>query len=182
MTLFNVGAIFSKSIQTVLPMGLFRGKFGASPSTNTGCLIADIFNASQRGLAMNFFAVTPFMGLVLGPIVRAFLGEAAGWKWVTILMAVFCATLWVISILVVPETFAPVLLRKRVDKPSHLTGKFYVCHFDVRHGGPTLKVDLKVSLTRPWMLLVREPIVFIITIYISIIYGSSLRHQAVPPP
>lgn len=130
---------------------------------------------------MNLFAVAPFMGPVLGPVIGGFLGESAGWKWVMVLMTVFCATLLVISTLVVPETFAPVLLHKRADQLSRLTGKLYACHFDVRHGRPTLKEDLKVSLTRPRMLLIREPIVFIITMYMSVIYGSSLRHQAVPP-
>lgn len=175
MTLFNVGAIFSPNIQTMLIMRFFAGTFGAAPLTNTGGVIADIFPAAQRGMAINLFAIAPFLGPVLGPIVGGFLGEAGGWKWVLILMAVFCAVCWVMCAALVPETFAPLLLRKRAERLSKETGKQYVCHFDISKGRPSFMDDLKVSLVRPWLLLFHEPIVLALTIYMSIVYGMLLK-------
>lgn len=179
MTFFNVGAIFSQNMETLLIMRLFAGTFGASPLTNTGGVIADTFPASERGMAVNFFAIAPFMGPALGPIVGGFLGESGGWRWVLILMAVFCAVCWGLCTLLVPETFAPILLRKRAHKLSRDTGKVYVCHFDIAKGRPGLIEDLKVSVTRPWLLLFREPIVLILTIYMSIVYGEHTRHGGI---
>ena len=43
-------------------MRFFAGAFGSSPLTNAGGVIADMFPASQRGLAMSVFAAAPFMG------------------------------------------------------------------------------------------------------------------------
>ena len=45
-------------------------------------VIADMFNAGERGQAMTFFALAPFMGPVLGPIVGNFVAVNVGWRWV----------------------------------------------------------------------------------------------------
>ena len=62
LTAFNAGAAASQNIQTLLILRFFAGSFGSSPLTNAGGVIADIFPASQRGLAMSVFAAAPFMG------------------------------------------------------------------------------------------------------------------------
>ena len=62
LTAFNAGAAASQNIQTLLILRFFAGSFGSSPLTNAGGVIADMFPASQRGLAMSVFAAAPFMG------------------------------------------------------------------------------------------------------------------------
>jgi hypothetical protein len=49
------------------------------PLTNAGGVIADLFSANERGLAMSVFSAAPFMGPVLGPIIGGFLGMTEGW-------------------------------------------------------------------------------------------------------
>jgi hypothetical protein len=50
------------------------GSFGSSPLTNAGGVIADMFPASQRGLATSLFAAAPMLGPVIGPIGKCFKG------------------------------------------------------------------------------------------------------------
>jgi hypothetical protein len=69
-------------------LGFFAGAIGSSPLTNAGGVIADMFSANERGLAMTLFAAAPFMGPVLGPIVGGFVGETVGWRWVEGVMAI----------------------------------------------------------------------------------------------
>lgn len=78
-TFFNAGAAGAQNIWTLIILRFFAGSFGSSPLTNAGGVIADMFNAKERGLAMTIFATAPFMGPVLGPIIGGFLGEYAGW-------------------------------------------------------------------------------------------------------
>jgi MFS family permease len=66
LTAFNAGAAGSTNIQTLLILRFFAGAFGSSPLTNAGGVIADMFPASQRGLAMSVFAAAPFLGPTLG--------------------------------------------------------------------------------------------------------------------
>jgi len=88
LTFFNAGAAGSQNIQTLLILRFFAGAFGSSPLTNAGGVIADIFPAAERGLALTLFAAAPFLGPVIGPIVGGFAGEAIGWRWVEGIMAI----------------------------------------------------------------------------------------------
>ncbi|KAL1952797.1 hypothetical protein VTO42DRAFT_4241 [Malbranchea cinnamomea] len=172
LTAFNAGAAGSQNIWTLVILRFFAGSFGSSPLTNSGGIIADMFSASQRGLAMGFFAIAPFLGPVLGPIIGGFLGMTRGWRWVEGFLAIFSGSLWIIGSLVIPETYPPVLLRKRAERLSKLTGKVYRSRLDIEQGRVTLSEALITSLQRPWILLFREPIVLFLSIYMAIVYGT----------
>lgn len=172
LTAFNAGAAGSQNITTLIVLRFFAGAFGSSPLTNAGGVIADIFAAKQRGLAMSLFAAAPFMGPVLGPIVGGFVGETIGWRWVEGIMAIFTGVLWIIGSFLIPETYSPVIQRKRAAKLSKMTGKVYRSRGDVDAGPTTFGHVFKTSLSRPWVLLFREPIVFLLSIYMAIVYGT----------
>lgn len=112
------------------------------------------------------------MGPVLGPIVGGFLGETEGWRWIEGLMAIFSGVLWILGTIFIPETYAPVLLKKRAAKLSQMTGKTYLSQAEIRQGPVSLKEALSTSLSRPWILLFKEPIVLLLTIYLGVIYGT----------
>ncbi|KAI1085875.1 polyamine transporter 1 [Whalleya microplaca] len=172
LTAFNAGAAGSPNIQTLIIMRFFAGTFGSSPLTNSGGVIADMFKANQRGLATALFATAPFLGPSIGPIAGGFLGEAAGWRWVEGLMAAFTGTLWILCTLLVPETYAPILLRKRAAKLSKITGKVFISKLDAGRPKKTIGQEFKVALSRPWILLFHEPIVALTSLYMAIVYGT----------
>lgn len=87
-------------------------------------------------------------------------------------MAIFTGVLWIITTLLVPETYSPYILRKRAETLSEITGKVYVSSLDADKPPKSATQQLKGALTRPWVLLLKEPIVLITSIYISIIYGT----------
>lgn len=96
----------------------------------------------------------------------------AGWRWVMGFLGAFSGALWIIGSLLVPETYAPVLLRRRAEKLSKITGKVYESKLDIDQGKVNLKESFKVALSRPWLLLFREPIVFLLSLYMAIVYGT----------
>ncbi|KAK3203612.1 hypothetical protein GRF29_106g82664 [Pseudopithomyces chartarum] len=171
-TVFNAGAAGSKNIWTLLILRFFGGAFGSSPLTNAGGVVADLFSAKERGLAMSIFSVAPFMGPVIGPIVGGFLGMTEGWRWVEGLMAIFSGIVFMIAVLCVPETYPPVLLRQRALTLSKMTGKVYRSRGDIDQGKTTLGEAFSTGLKRPWILLFSEPIVFLLSLYMAIIYGT----------
>ncbi len=87
-------------------------------------------------------------------------------------MAAFTGLLWILCSLLVPETYAPILLRRRAQKLSKITGKAYVSRVDAGRPKKTAAQEFKVALSRPWILLFREPIVFLTSIYMAILYGT----------
>jgi MFS family permease len=75
LTAFNAGAAGAQNTQTLLLMRFFAGAFGSSPLTNAGGVIADMFPASERGLAMGIFAAAPFLGPTIGCVPFLILDE-----------------------------------------------------------------------------------------------------------
>lgn len=104
----------------------------------------------------------------MGPIVGGFLGETEGWRWVEGLMAIFTGVVWIVGSLVIPETYAPVLLRRRAAKLSEMTGQVYLSQLDYDRGKQSFSQTMLTALSRPWILLIREPIVFLLSLYMAI--------------
>ncbi|KAF9248419.1 hypothetical protein DTO027I6_8550 [Penicillium roqueforti] len=173
LTVFCAACTGAQNIQTLLVFRFFSGAFGSSPLTNSGGVIADMFMARDRGLALSAFALAPFLGPVIGPIAGGFLGMSnGGWRWVMGLLAILCGVMWFLGAALKPETYAPVLLRQRAMTLSKLTGQVYYSKLDIDQGRLTLKAALKISLSRPMILLFQEPIVLLLSIYLAIIYGT----------
>jgi MFS family permease len=54
--MFCLGSALANNIATLLVTRFLAGFFGASMLTNAGGMIADVWNAKERGLATSLFA------------------------------------------------------------------------------------------------------------------------------
>jgi hypothetical protein len=73
-------------------------------------------------------------------------------------------------LLLVPETYAPTILRHRAARLSRVTGQIYKAPMDI--GSKLDFAWFRTQLQRPWQLLFQEPIVMIISVYMAIVYVS----------
>jgi hypothetical protein len=87
------------------------------------------------------------------------------------LMAIWSGAMLIIAGCLVPETYPPVLLRRRAERLSKLSGKVYRSRTDIDQGKVTLGEAFSTGLKRPWILLFSEPIVLLLSLYHAIIYG-----------
>lgn len=172
LSVLCAGAAGSQNVWTLLILRFFAGSFGSSPLTNAGGVIADIFPADQRGLATSLFAGAPFLGPTLGPVIGGFLGENAGWRWVQGFLAVFTGLIWMAETVCIPETYAPVLLHKRAQRLSSITGNVYRSKLEIERGKVSVREAFATALGRPWILLFAEPIVLLLSLYMAIVYGT----------
>ena len=85
-------------------------------------------------------------------------------------MFAFAAVTYIISFFVVPETYAPTLLRAKAQKLQAASEgqTFYISKFD-KANTLTKKQLIKLNMTRPFVLLFKEPIVLLLSIYTAII-------------
>ncbi|KAJ6161049.1 hypothetical protein N7470_004445 [Penicillium chermesinum] len=150
LTAFTAATTGAQNIQTLIVLRFFAGAAGSAPG---------------------LFCAAPFLGPALGPIIGGFLSESAGWRWVEGAMAIVSAFLGSLCVLFLPETYAPVLLRKRAQRLAEMTGDVYRSKLDISKGRPQIGAALKEALSRPWILLFREPIVLLLSIYLAIVYG-----------
>ena len=166
---FVAGCAGSHNMASLLVFRFLAGTFGASPMTNSGGVIADLFSSDTRGVPMAMFAAAPFMGPMLGPLMGGFITMNASWRWVQGVCCIFLGVVWIIGSILVPETYGPVLLHNKALALSRTTGH---PHISVLHtSGLKPSLVFGKALKRPWILLFKEPIVLIASIYMSILYG-----------
>ncbi|PNP38763.1 hypothetical protein TGAMA5MH_09328 [Trichoderma gamsii] len=180
-TAFSVAAPVSPNIQALLLFRFFGCAFGSSSMTNGGGVITDMLTKEQRGAAMGAFVTAPFLGPALGPIVGGFLDENKGWRWVLGLVAIMAGVVWIATTIATPETYAPYILRSRAKALSQSTGNVYVSRLDAGEPPKTLTQELSVALSRPWVLLFLEPIILLMSLHMSIVYGTLYMFFAAIP-
>lgn len=172
MAAFLAGSAAARNIWSLCILRFFAGSFGSAPLSNAGGTIADMFTARQRGLALSLYAAAPFLGPSIGPIIGGFLGMKAGWRWVEGFLAATSGFVWILTTLLIPETYAPVLLIRRAERLSEISGKVYRSKLALQKGRLSLSELLRRSLSRPLVLLFKEPIVLLSAIYVAIVYGT----------
>ncbi|KAH8881874.1 MFS general substrate transporter [Thozetella sp. PMI_491] len=178
----NALSASAKSITQLLVFRALAGIVGSSPLSNAGAVIADMFPASERGLALSFFSFGPFMGPVLGPIVGGYLGAVeSGWRAVLWLCTGLCGLLFIACTLFIPESFAPILLKRRATALSRETGNLYISILSHNTVEKTASGLFWTGLARPWAFLVLEPICLILSIYIAIVYATMYMFFAAFP-
>ncbi|KAJ7260942.1 major facilitator superfamily domain-containing protein [Mycena haematopus] len=158
---FSFGAAFAPNAAGFLIFRFFVGFFGSAAMNNVPASIGDYTTLMNRGLYAITYAIMAFGGPSLGPLISAFIQDDAGWRWNFRVMAIFCT---VLSILVafIPETHGPTLYKWKTAKEGNAP--------------PPLKFSkimavLKVGLSRPLIYLFTEPVVMLVSLYLSVLYG-----------
>lgn len=167
---FVIPCAVSKNIGTLLVCRAIDGIAFSAPMTLVGGTLADLWRNEERGVPMAAFSAAPFIGPAIGPLVGGFLSDAAGWRWLYWIQLILSGIVWILITFTVPETYAPTILARRAKKMRKETGnQDHVTEqeLDVR----PLSERLRIFLVRPIQLLFRELIVFLISIYMSVLYG-----------
>ncbi|KAL0929776.1 polyamine transporter 3 [Colletotrichum truncatum] len=168
-TVFSVGAALSINVNMLMTFRFLMGVVGSVPTTIGVGSIIDVMPLESRGRALSIWALGPLLGPSLGPVIGGFLIERAGWRWVYWLLAILGGAFAVLALIVMRETYAPVLLQRKTQALRELTGDSTLrSKLDV-HGSKRLKM----ALIRPLKFLLATPLVTIIASYIGILYGTS---------
>lgn len=167
--IFNIPCALAPNIGCLLASRFLCGFFGSAPLTLAGGTIADIWSPEERGFAIAIFAAAPYAGPVLGPLIGGFIGKYAGWQWLYWVNMISAFVVWCFCFLL-PETFAPVLLKKRAQKMRKETeDPTFVTEQEVlRRPLGDIVVE---TLIRPFQMLVEEPILLLMSLYVCLVYG-----------
>ncbi|KAE8153835.1 MFS general substrate transporter [Aspergillus avenaceus] len=169
---FCIPVALAQNYYTILICRFFSGLFGSAAMAVTGGAVTDVWPSPiMRGVGMDIFIMTGFLGPVLGPIIGSFVTESyLGWRWVMWITAIIAYSFIIFFFLTVPETFAPVLLTRKAHR-LRLQTKNWAIHSRLEENDTDLKTFAKAYLLRPWILLATEPIYLVMTIYMAFTYG-----------
>ena len=169
LTLWASVTAASQNMASILIFRFLAGFFGGVPLAGGAASAVDLFPVAERSVSVSVFVATAFLGPAIGPICGGFLGQSAGWRWIQGFLGIFSGTLAVIMTLFAAETCGPVLLRQRAKRLSKATGMVYIYRGDTQGVLSTGKVFIR-AISSPWKFLL-EPIIILLTLYLSIIYG-----------
>jgi MFS transporter, DHA1 family, multidrug resistance protein len=171
LTLFDFAVATAKDLQTVLICRFFAGFFGACPVAVVAAIFSDIFDNRSRGAAITVYSITVFMGPFFAPFIGGFIVDSyLGWRWTEYLSGIMAAAALILNVFFLSETYPPVVL---VDKAAELRRR--TRNWGIHAKQEEIEVDLRELVTknfsRPIKILVSEPIVLLLTLYMSFIYG-----------
>ncbi|KAF2220363.1 major facilitator superfamily domain-containing protein [Elsinoe ampelina] len=166
---FSIGCAAAPSFNSLIGLRFLAGAAGSAPLVLGGGTIADLYKREERGAKMSIFSMGPLMGPVIGPIAGAFVAQDVSWRWVFWIISIAAGVCTVFCLIFMRETYAPVLLDRKAKKVRAETGNpLYKTMYDT---GDTPKDVFVKALSRPTLMFVKSPTVFIFTMYLSIIYG-----------
>ncbi|OCL12877.1 MFS general substrate transporter [Glonium stellatum] len=168
-TVFSMGSAVAPNWSAMIVFRLFVGIFGACPIAVVGGICADIYhNPESRGRAMALFMAATTFGPVLGPGISGFISVVT-WRWAFWIGVIVAGLAWPF-LLSMPETYAPIILKRRAQKLRKETGdNSIVAPIELE------KTDIghivTVVLTRPIRMFCFEPLVLCSCIYTAYAYG-----------
>lgn len=168
---FQAAVATAENIQTIMICRFFGGLFASAPFAVAGGAVADVWDNKTRGVAMCLFSATVFIGPLNGPIIGSFVAESyLGWRWTEYLTVILMMTIWSVVIFTCEETFSPALLRQKARILRYETGN-WALHAKVEERRVDLKQIVTIYISRPLIMLVHEPMILGIALYMSLIYG-----------
>ncbi|GAB7349413.1 hypothetical protein MBLNU459_g8530t1 [Dothideomycetes sp. NU459] len=168
--IFVIPCAVAKNIETLIICRAIDGIAFSGPMVLVAGTLADLWPKEERGVPMAAFSAAPFIGPAIGPLVGGFLSDALGWRWLYWIQLILSGFVYVLITFTVPETYAPRILSRRAAKMRKETGDDkYVSESDL--DTRPIGERLRIFGVRPMQLLFREPIVFLISLYMSVLYG-----------
>jgi len=169
--IFNTGVAVAKDLQTLMLCRFFSGIFGSCPLAVVAAVFSDIYDNRTRGTAIAMFSGTVFLGPLLAPFIGGFINMSyLGWRWTAYLPAIMGYFAFALNVLFLKESYPPVVL---VDKASELRRR--TKNWGIHAKQEEIEVDLRELLvnnfSRPLRLLLTEPLILAVTVYLSFIYG-----------
>ncbi|KAL2828339.1 putative bicyclomycin resistance protein [Aspergillus pseudoustus] len=169
--IFTIASATSKDVQTLIICRFFAGVFGASQLSVVPAVLADLYDDIRRGIAISLYALTVFVGPFAAPFIGGFITTSSlGWRWTLYIPAFMGFASGISQLLTLKETYPAVILVSKAATLRKQTGNWAIHakyeELDVDFGELITKY-----FTRPLRMLVTEPILLLITMYMSFIYG-----------
>ncbi|GAA5955590.1 hypothetical protein JCM21900_006661 [Sporobolomyces salmonicolor] len=176
---FALGSALAENIETMLVCRLFAGIAASTPLTLVGAIIAELWHPHERSLPMGVFAIAPFGGPQLGPLVSGFMGLKLPFSSVYWLVFAWAATSLVLTFACLPETYAPVLLVRKAQRLRESGQDPDAWAPMERRQAQGCAKKLKGTLARPMVMLCTESTVFFMSLYSAVYLLYSMVFEGI---
>lgn len=161
----------AQSVKTILIFRFLGGVASSGSPAIVGGYLADFLSPVERGVAVAIFAATTLIGPSAGAIGGGILVQSSlGWRWTAWVSMIMGIAFGAIGFVVLPETYVPILL-KRKARQLRFKSKKWALHSKLEETPVDTKDFVIRYLSRPFIMLCLEPILLLMTLYISFTFG-----------
>ncbi|PVH81274.1 multidrug resistance protein [Cadophora sp. DSE1049] len=161
----------SQNIQTLIIARFLGGVSGSAFLSVSGGTVADLFQPSEIQAPMMLYTITPFVGPVLGPLIGGFINEFTTWRWTFYVLLIWTG-LTLVSLILVPETYHPVLLARKAAAVRESTqNDNYYSASERANASKSISQTILHSLYRPFQLLLLEPMCSCLCLFSALLLG-----------
>ncbi|KAG1861380.1 major facilitator superfamily domain-containing protein [Suillus tomentosus] len=178
--IFTFPVVFAPNIAVFLVFRLITGFCGSTFLSVAGGSVSDMFPDSSIASPMAVYTISPFIGQVAGPLIAGFINQHLYWEWTYRVQLCWIFVELLMLATFVPETYVPVILKKKAKRLRESTGdsKFYA-PLDRREG--SLASAILVSCYTPFQLLLCDRMALLLDSWNALILGILyLAFQAFP--
>lgn len=168
---FNLGCAFSQNTTQMMVCRFIGGLFGSSPINVGAGVIADLFDAKTRNMALAGFSLAPLLGPVIAPVIAGFICDHKQWRWVFYVLSIFNGAVAILGTLFYVETYAPTLLKRKAKQLRKATGNQNLHTIYEITNGETFWGKMYITMTRPIKLLLTHPMIIGLGSFMAFTYG-----------
>jgi DHA1 family multidrug resistance protein-like MFS transporter len=93
-----------------------------------------------------------------------------GWRWTAWITLIMASAFCLVAVLIVPETYGSVILKRRAQRLRDQTTN-WALHAKIEGSQTSFNDILQKYIFRPAQMLLSEPILLLVTIYMALVYG-----------
>jgi len=113
----------AQNIQTMIVTRFLDGFAGSTFLAVSGGTVGDLFARNELQYPMQIFTIAPFIGPCAGPLIGGFINYNVDWRWTYYVLIIWSFGLLMAIIFLVPETYHPIILKKKAQRLRKETGE-----------------------------------------------------------
>jgi DHA1 family multidrug resistance protein-like MFS transporter len=170
--ILQVPTVLVHNVAGFMILRFLAGFFGSPALATAGASISDMYSPKKRAYAIGVWGLAAVCGPVLGPLIGGFAAQAKGWRWTIWPLFWLSGGVLLVLLFTLPETSAANILVRRAKRLRRVTGNTALHSVGERaQSQMTGRQIAMMTLVRPFVLTLREPIVFFLNLYIGLIYA-----------
>lgn len=155
---FQCVTAFSPNIGSMLFGRYMSGFFGSAFMSVAAGSLADVFPKNEMTVPLLLYTISPFVGPGVLPLISGFINTYLYFRWTFYVMLIWTGLLVLMIVFFVPETYQPVLLKKKAQRLRKVTG-------DNRYYAPIEKTP--IALYESIFLSCKKPLLLIFKDYMT---------------
>lgn len=167
--LFTLACGFAPNFAALCVLRFFSGFFGSATFAVSAGTGADMFAPKDRALPGSISLFAPFLGPAMGPFIGGYVTQGNGWKWSQYALTIILVACY-LPVFFLEETYLKVILAKRHKAAEAAEGAVIEEAADdkPKPKASTLLLGVVfITLLRPMKMLVTEPIVIFLSLYVA---------------